>query len=83
MSILNDINLVSGLKINIEKTKAIQFGVPEASTMTICEDLELIWKQEFPSLGINYSINELNKITYLNLDSNILEIENGKFCLEK
>ena len=43
MSILNDINLVSGLKINIEKTKAIQFGVTEASKMTICEDLELIW----------------------------------------
>ena len=31
--------------------------------------------QEFTSLGINYSINELNKITDLNLESKILEME--------
>ena len=27
MSILNDFYLISGLEINVEKTKAIQFGV--------------------------------------------------------
>ena len=43
--------------------------------MTIYEDLELIWTQEFTSLGISYSINELNKIPDLNLESKILEIE--------
>ena len=75
MGILNDFYLVSGLKINVEKTKAIKFGVKGDSRMTICEDLELFWMQEFTSLGINYSINELNNITDLNLESKILEME--------
>ena len=47
--------------------------------MTICEDLELFWMQEFTSLGINYGINELNTITDLNLESNILEMEKVLF----
>ena len=43
--------------------------------MTICKDLELIWTQEFTSLGINFSIHELNKKTDLNLESKTLEME--------
>ena len=43
--------------------------------MTICEDLDLIWTHEFTSLGIYYNIKALNKITELNLEQKILEME--------
>ena len=49
MNILNSFFLISGLKINVEKTKAIKFGVTGDSRMTLCEDLNLIWTQEFTS----------------------------------
>ena len=75
MNILNSFFLISGLQINVEKTKAIKFGVTGDSRMTLCEDLNLIWTQEFTSLGIDYNINALDKITDLNLDLKILEME--------
>ena len=75
MNILNSFFLISGLKINVEKTKAIKFGVTGDSRMTLCEDLNLIWTQEFTSLGIDYNINALDKITDLNLEFKILEME--------
>ena len=40
MSILNSFFLISGLKINVEKTKAIKFGVMGDSRMTLCTDLK-------------------------------------------
>ena len=75
MYILNDFYLISGLKINVKKTKAIKFGVTRGSRMTLCEDLELICTHEFISLGITYNINSLSTITELNLDNTILEME--------
>ena len=75
MYILNDFYLISGLKINVEKTKAIKFGMTGGSRMTLCDDLELIWTHEFISLGITYNINSLSTITELNLDNKILEME--------
>ena len=75
MNVLNSFFLISGLKINVEKTKAIKFGVTGDSRITLCEDLNLIWTQEFTSLGIDYNINSLDKITDLNLESRILEME--------
>ena len=63
MYILNDFYLISGLKINVEKTKAIKFGVTRDSRMTLCDDLELIWTHEFTSLGIVYNTRALSTIT--------------------
>ena len=45
------------------------------SRMTLCDDMDLIWTHEFTSLGINYNILGLNKITKLNLKPKILEME--------
>ena len=78
MNILNNFFLISGLKINVEKTKAIKFGVTGDSRMTLCDDLNLIWTHEFTSLGIDYNIFDLSHITELNLESKILEME--KLC---
>ena len=75
MLILKEFHLISGLKINVEKTKAIKFGVTRDSRMTLCEDLNLIWTQDFTSLGIDYNINQLHKITDLNLEGKILDME--------
>ena len=70
-----DFYLISGLKINLEKTKAIKFGVSRDSRMTLCDDLDLIWTQEFTSLGIDYNIKQLSRITGLNLEHKILEMK--------
>ena len=75
MNILNHFHHISGLKINVEKTKAIKFGMPRDGRINICQDLNLIWTSEFISLGINYNILELENITELNLEPKILEME--------
>ena len=75
MSVLKDFYSISGLKINVEKTKAIKFGVTGDGRMTLCDDLDLIWTYEFVSLGIQYNINQLDIITDLNLEQKILEME--------
>ena len=72
---INSFFLISGLKINVEKTKAVKFGVIGDSRMTLCTDLKLIWTQEFTSLGIEYNMNALQQITELNLDLKIIEME--------
>ena len=79
MSILNTFFQISGLKTNVEKTKAIKFGVTGDSRIILCEDLNLIWTHEFTSLGIDYNIQNLNHITELNLESKILEMEKLSF----
>ena len=79
MSILNNFFQISGLKINVEKTKAIRFGVTGDSRMILCEDSNLIWTHEFTLLGIDYNVQNLNNITELNLESKILEMEKLSF----
>ena len=46
--------------------------------MTIYSDIDLIWTQEFMSLGIDYNVSKLNAITELNLKHKLIEIE--KLC---
>ena len=75
MNILKSFYEISGLKINVEKTKAIKFGVTRDNRMTLCKDMDLIWTSEFISLGINYNVLDLNQITELNLNPKILEME--------
>ena len=76
MSILHKFYQISGLKTNVEKTKAIKFGGIGDSRMTLCGDMDLIWTHEFTSLVINYNTLDLNQITELNLKPKILEMEN-------
>ena len=60
------------------ETKVIQFGEDRESRNILCKDIKLIWTTEFTSLGINYDILDLNRITELNLKPKLHEIE--KLC---
>ena len=76
MSILGEFYLVSGLKINVDKTKVVKFGWDRDSRDILCPDLNLIWTNKFTSLGIDYDVSDLDNITSLNLTPKITEIDN-------
>ena len=75
MSILEEFHLISGLKINVDKTKVVKFGQQRDSRNNICPDLKLIWTEKFTSLGINYDVTDLKNITDLNIEPKVLEIQ--------
>ena len=54
MDILKEFHLISGLKINVDKTKVVKSGKNRDSSNILCPDLNLIWTDKFTSLGINY-----------------------------
>ena len=76
MDILGEFYLVSGLKINVDKTKVVKFGGNRDSRDILCPDLNLIWTNKFTSLGIEYDVSDLDNITKLNLDPKIKDIDN-------
>ena len=55
IEILEQFYLFSGLKINMEKCQCIVIGQLPAGDYTLCPDLNLIWKQKFNSLGIDFT----------------------------
>ena len=73
MKILDDFYRVSGLKINLSKTKAVWIGTKWNSNEKLCPDLPLEWSTEFDLLGI-YFDNRLANIDS-NFDSKLAEIE--------
>ena len=75
MDILGEFYLISGLKINVDKTKVVKFGHKRDSSDNICPDLKLIWTEKFSSLGIDYDVSNLTNITDLNIEPKLLEIE--------
>ena len=75
MDILEEFYLISGLKINVDKTKVVQFGRNRDSSDILCQDLKLIWTYSFTSLGISYDVTGLNNITSINIEPKLLEIE--------
>ena len=74
METLWEFQLISGLKVNTEKTKVIQIGVLRDNRMRLCEDLNLIWSQKFTSLGIYYDIENMDNITDQNIENKMKEI---------
>ena len=48
---------LSGLKINLTKTKAIWFGSAHNSEIKLCPDLKLKWVKTFTLLGLNFDNN--------------------------
>ena len=68
---------MSGLKLNVEKTKAIWIGAKRFSNDRLCQHYKLDWGQgPFKVLGVNFSANVngvwninthdiMNKITHL------------------
>ena len=60
MKILNDFYSLSGLKINLSKTKAVWFGSSWNSDQILCPDIDLEWCREFELLGTKFDSNLVN-----------------------
>ena len=56
MDILGEYHCISGLNLNVDKTKVIKFGMDGESRNVFCKELKLIWTNEFPALGIDYNV---------------------------
>ena len=58
-------HLISGLKVNIEKTKVVQLGERGGNRIVNLREGKLELPEEFMLLGIQFNINELQNITDL------------------
>ena len=67
MVTLNEFEKISGLKVNTDKTKVVKLGDWGDSRTTLCNDLKLIWRDEFISLGIKYNVNDMENISEINI----------------
>ena len=68
LDLLFQFSKYSGLKPNINKTKAVWIGSKSYSTDTLCDSADLNWSTEpFTILGITYTAN-LKDIEQLNFD---------------
>ena len=67
METLLEFEMMSGLKVNKEKTKVVQIGDIGDNRIELCKDLNLIWTQQFTSLGITYDVQNLNRIADQNI----------------
>ena len=66
---------VSGLKVNIEKTKVVQLGKPGGSRMINLDKEKLELTDEFVLLGIQFNRKELHKITDENCKLKLLKMK--------
>ena len=77
LKILSDFHNISGLKISVNKTKAIWFGANFNSREKLCPDLMLDWASEFVLLGIDFN-NNLDNMDR-NYDKKVKEIDRKSF----
>ena len=61
MKILNNFYLFSGLEIQPEKSQCVVIGKVPTGNYKLCPELNLIWSQEFTSLGIKFTA-DLSKL---------------------
>ena len=86
---------ISGLKINVEKTKAAWFGNLHDLDIQLCNDLGLQWVRDFKLLGLRFN-NNLENMSEINLAEKVAEIKKllnnwryryltpfGKICIIK
>ena len=75
LDLLDQFAKYSGLKPNIDKTKAIWIGSMKNSARRLCSDKNLDWSFEpFKFLGVTFSLN-IDEIPRLNYDSKLLEVK--------
>lgn len=76
MDLLFQFSKYSGLKPNIDKTKAVWIGANLFSNVILCPDIKLEWtNSNFTVLGITYT-PDLKNVTSLNYDSYLNKLEN-------
>ena len=66
---------ISGLKINIKKTKVIRIGKIRETDRRYCKENDLEWVTEFVSLGINFNIRDMRNITNYNIENKLTEVQ--------
>ena len=62
---------LSGLKINISKTKVIRIGPIRETDCCFCRENNLEWVHKFNALGINYDTLDIENITDLNINEKL------------
>ena len=72
LKVLKWFYLVSGFKINIQKTKVIRLGPIRGTDRRFCPENDLEWVSKFIALGITYDTRDLLNITTINVE-NILD----------
>jgi hypothetical protein len=69
---------ISGLKVNMDKTKAVWLGSMRESDRRFCRENDLEWTNSFIALGVEFPVLDITSIT----DCNILpKIQNMKHLL--
>ena len=76
-------HLISGLKVNIEKTKVVQLGSWGGNGMMNLQEGKLELTEEFMLLGIQFNINKLQNINRLKLQFGTSKNEESCEKLEK
>ena len=66
---------ISGLKINIKKTKVIRIGKIRETDRRYCRENDLDWVDEFTSLGIVYRASDIRNITRYNIENKLNDIK--------
>ena len=75
LTILTSFYSMSGLKINVEKTKAIRIGISSNSKRQLCKDYKLDWTQgPFKILGVTFT-TELYNIWDVNTNEILKQIK--------
>ena len=72
--ILNEFELVSGLRINLTKCKAVWIGTRRFDDRKICSELKIVWSNKFRLLGINFDADLSEMDT--NFKAKLNEIKN-------
>ena len=62
---------ISGLKINIGKTKVIRIGPIRETDRRFCRENNLEWVSKYNALGIEYDLNNFQNITIQNIENKI------------
>ena len=62
---------MSGLEININKTKVIRIGPIRETDRRYCRENDLEWVTEFVALGIKYNVLSMKDITIQNIEEKL------------
>ena len=75
MSILRWFKNVSGLGINVDKTKAVKLGATRDRSLYWEGRYGMEWTNKFTVLGIDYYVNDMGEITSTNIEKKIIDIK--------
>jgi len=75
IKIFEHFSLCSGLKMNIEKTKAVWLGAGARDRPPICPEMPLQWSRNFELLGIKFMVDNMEDIVRENLEEKLVQVQ--------